>query len=816
MLAKILGLIFIVIFLVGCESTPEVSSSSQATNPNTPAFDNAPVTYDIFPSTVTEDTQSGWIFLSYTDADGDQATSCQISNRQNINVTTPCLCYSGLCYLKVTGFSNYTGFASFKYSITANNMTSQLSTAAFFISATSESPVAHDYAFQMSENTVYTATGTLEFPKLKGTDPDGDSLTCHKVTNPLHGVVTVNANCTFTYTPTLNYAGPDSFTFKVNDGTNDSSPALVNVTSLRQNSNPIANSATINAYQNTARTFSLTGSDPDGGTLFYNVTSQPVNGTISVSGSSVTYTPKPNFIGTDAFTFYVDDGSIHSGTATITINVQTATIYLSAAGNDATGTINDPTKPYLTAQAAVNRAILFSPSTNTPLRIIAGPGNFGNVTLTGTGIFGHSITWSGDSKTTTFIGNITLDGADGAAGVATGDPATGGYDGQAGLPGRSLILVSDFTLTFGNISSNGGDGGLHAVDLPLKRSHPGLGATGGTLQITAYVGSISTVGGAGHAGAKGGTVILNSGSTSGSIDVSGGNDLCTDAVSCITTRNSSPGGTVSVLANSIVSGNITAKGGFNYGKFGTALKTAGAGGAVTVSGRVLGDINTDGGNSYDSQVGAGGTVSTAGGSEVLGSIRSISGSSANAGSGNDAGSITAQGNVQDIYAYSHPDLGGRAGTVSVNAIANDIHVESFFVDCGAAYAGNVNVFISANVANVYAEGGNHACPIPSGGFVNVFGRVTGLINVSGGDGQDALETPGQSGKVRLNSTATVNLINAIGGNAFAGSCKAGGKGGDVDVVSGATYVMGNLDVSGGTGDTGCGRPNGVVGSVNLI
>src|SRR6185437_11992116 len=47
-------------------------------------------------------------------------------------------------------------------------------------------------------------------------DVDGDPLTSILVVGPTNGVLTLNTNGSFTYTPTLNYNGPDGFTYKAN------------------------------------------------------------------------------------------------------------------------------------------------------------------------------------------------------------------------------------------------------------------------------------------------------------------------------------------------------------------------------------------------------------------------------------------------------------------------------------------------------------------------------------------------------------------------------------------------------------------------
>ena len=65
---------------------------------------------------------------------------------------------------------------------------------------------------------------------VSGTDVDGDSLTYRVSTEAQHGVIVLNASTgEYTYTPDANYDGVDTFSFVVNDGTEDSAPKSVNI-----------------------------------------------------------------------------------------------------------------------------------------------------------------------------------------------------------------------------------------------------------------------------------------------------------------------------------------------------------------------------------------------------------------------------------------------------------------------------------------------------------------------------------------------------------------------------------------------------------
>jgi hypothetical protein len=97
------------------------------------ALDNAPVTTNLTPANGTENTQS-IITLSYIDADSDLATSCTISSLNNITETQTCSCDgAGVCTVGITGTSNYSGAASFDFTVTTNSNTSNTSTTSLTI-----------------------------------------------------------------------------------------------------------------------------------------------------------------------------------------------------------------------------------------------------------------------------------------------------------------------------------------------------------------------------------------------------------------------------------------------------------------------------------------------------------------------------------------------------------------------------------------------------------------------------------------------------------------------------------------------------------
>ncbi len=159
-------------------------------------------------------------------------------------------------------------------------------------------------------------------------DAEGSALTAMLDIGPAHGSVTLDSNGSFTYTPTLNYNGPDSFTYQAFDGTLASAIATVNLTVNAVNDQPLADADAYSTNEDTplivaAAQGVLEGdTDVDGDALSARVVSDPLNGTLSLNANgSFTYTPDADFNGTDSFTYVANDGALDSNPATVSLTV---------------------------------------------------------------------------------------------------------------------------------------------------------------------------------------------------------------------------------------------------------------------------------------------------------------------------------------------------------------------------------------------------------------------------------------------------------------------------------------------------------------
>jgi VCBS repeat-containing protein len=173
--------------------------------------------------------------------------------------------------------------------------------------------------------TVNAATGVLA----NDTDPEMGALTAVLDSNVANGALTLNANGSFTYTPSANFSGIDGFTYHADDGPLNSSTVAVTITANSVNDAPVAVNDSYSTADNTALAISAANGvlandiDADPGTTLTAVLDVNVtNGTLTLNpNGSFSYTPNLNFSGGDSFTYHANDGTLGSNIVTVSITV---------------------------------------------------------------------------------------------------------------------------------------------------------------------------------------------------------------------------------------------------------------------------------------------------------------------------------------------------------------------------------------------------------------------------------------------------------------------------------------------------------------
>ncbi len=189
---------------------------------------------------------------------------------------------------------------------------------------------------------------------LNDTDPQPLPLTSVLVTGPSHGVLQLNANGSFSYSPAANYHGPDSFTYRASNGSELSNLATVTIAIQPVNDAPAGTSRAITTIEDAAYTlaaadfgFSDPNDSPANSLLAVRITTLPAAGTLTnnslavnagqfvsaadIAAGRLRFTPAANASGNNyaSFTFQVqDDGGTANGGVdldptpnTITFNV---------------------------------------------------------------------------------------------------------------------------------------------------------------------------------------------------------------------------------------------------------------------------------------------------------------------------------------------------------------------------------------------------------------------------------------------------------------------------------------------------------------
>ena len=227
------------------------------------------------------------------------------------------LTFDGLYGFNYTPLPNFNGTDSFIYSIQDGWGRIASATVTITVTPVNDSPVA------AADSATTLEDGTVTIPVLANdTDLDGETLNITVVSQGQHGTVMINGG-SVVYTPTANYAGPDSFNYTISDPSGSLSSAPVSVTVTPVNDDPVAVADSKTMLEDSVATITVLTNDSDleGDALAIASITQGAHGSVAIAGAAVVYTPVANFNGADSFTYTVSDGKGGSATASVSITV---------------------------------------------------------------------------------------------------------------------------------------------------------------------------------------------------------------------------------------------------------------------------------------------------------------------------------------------------------------------------------------------------------------------------------------------------------------------------------------------------------------
>ncbi|GGY69423.1 hypothetical protein GCM10011613_12200 [Cellvibrio zantedeschiae] len=302
---------------------------------------DAPDTGDQNLTTLEDTPVSGQVVA--TDVEGDTLSYSVTTNAAHgtvtVNPVTGAFVY--------TPVANYSGADQFVVSVSDGNGGVSTSVINVGVTPVNDAPVTNNLSLSTAEDTPVSG-------QVLATDPDvGDILTYSIASFASHGNISLDpATGNFTYTPSNNFNGSDSFVVSVDDGKGGVSFSVVSVGVSPTNDAPVAGNQSLSTAQNTPVNGAISATDPDADPLSYSVSGNPSHGTLVLNNATgtFTYTPSTGYSGSDSFVVTVSDG--HGGTTTSTVNVGVNSV------NSAPAAVND------TATTVENTAITVAVRSN--------------------------------------------------------------------------------------------------------------------------------------------------------------------------------------------------------------------------------------------------------------------------------------------------------------------------------------------------------------------------------------------------------------------------------------------------------------------
>ncbi|MCK5827874.1 tandem-95 repeat protein, partial [Candidatus Bipolaricaulota bacterium] len=221
---------------------------------------------------------------------------------------------TSLSYIPDPGFQ---GIDTFTYTVSDGNGGSSQATVTISVAEVNDLPIAQDDSAITDEETPVTILSLLN-----DSDPDGDPLIIESITNPDHGFVEI-VGTELLYTPAPGFNGVETFSYTISDGKGGTSTATIFVAVASVNDIPVAQDDSITTLAGEIISIPVLNndSDPDGDPLDIVSVTQPQNGSVTVTGDSLSYEPDAGFSGSDSFSYTIADDNGGTSTATVIIGV---------------------------------------------------------------------------------------------------------------------------------------------------------------------------------------------------------------------------------------------------------------------------------------------------------------------------------------------------------------------------------------------------------------------------------------------------------------------------------------------------------------
>ena len=254
--------------------------------------------------------------LSASDVEGDAVSFALAEDGAPAHGVVEIGADGGFIY---TPAANYFGEDSFTYVATDANGASATATISLTIAAVNDAPVAEAQSFEGEEDAPIQG-------QLIATDVEPGDLTFALAEGgaPASGVVEIDANGGFVYTPSVDFYGDDAFTYIVTDAGGATTTATATVTVSPINDAPKPAAMTFSVEEDSALNGVLTATDAEGGAMTFALAEggAPAHGSVQIAADGgFVYTPDGDFFGADSFTYQVTDLEGATSTAVVDVTV---------------------------------------------------------------------------------------------------------------------------------------------------------------------------------------------------------------------------------------------------------------------------------------------------------------------------------------------------------------------------------------------------------------------------------------------------------------------------------------------------------------